>query len=126
MTGVQTCALPIYCLREPKYEAVRAVVKSTNRMIAQLAPVLNAPFAEGFVNASSSVRAMTKFHDGKYYVFAASRENVASAATFEVSGIEGGSIEVLGENRTISVSGGRFSDGFKDGNAVHIYRIDRQ
>ena len=31
---------------------------------------------------------------------------------------------VLGENRTLPVTAGSFSDSFADGNAVHIYRID--
>jgi hypothetical protein len=30
---------------------------------------------------------------------------------------------VVGENRTIRVRRGTFSDGFADGNAIHIYRI---
>src|SRR5262249_34524568 len=34
-----------HCLRQPPYAAVRAAVKSTNHLITQLAPVLNAPFA---------------------------------------------------------------------------------
>lgn len=115
-----------HCLREPKYGAVRAAVKSTNQLITRLAPVLNAPFADGFVSASSSVRAMAKLHDGKHYVFAGSRENVASRASFRLAGVESGSAAVIGENRTISVSNSQFTDDFADGNAIHIYRIDKR
>jgi hypothetical protein len=85
--------------------------------------VLNAPFADGFVNADPSVRAMAKFHDSQYYVFAGSKENVASTAKFSLLGVDNGTAEVIGENRTIPISNGRFSDGFEDGNAIHIYRI---
>jgi hypothetical protein len=115
-----------HCLREPAYAAVRAAVKSTNQLVTQLAPVLNAPFADGFVNASPSVRAMVKSHDNKYYVFAGSKENVASTATFSLSGVDSGTATVIGENRAISISNGRFSDSFADGNAIHIYRIESQ
>jgi hypothetical protein len=113
-----------HCLREPAYAAVRAAVKSTNQLITQLAPVLNAPFADGFDSASSSVRTMAKYHDGKYYVFAGSRENIASMATFSLLGVDSGTATVISENRSIPISNGRFLDSFADGNAVHIYRID--
>jgi hypothetical protein len=115
-----------HCLREPAYAVVRAAVKNTNQLIKQLAPVLNAPFADGFVNASPSVRAMAKIHEGKYYVFAGNKENVPSTATFSLSGIDNGAATVIGENRTIPISHGRLSDSFGDGNAIHIYSIDSQ
>ncbi len=115
-----------HCLREPAYAAVRAAVKSTNQLVTQLAPVLNAPFADGFVSAGPSVRTMAKFHDNKYYVFAGSKENAASTPTLSLSGVDSGTATVIGENRTIPISNGRFSDSFADGNAIHIYRIDNQ
>jgi len=115
-----------HCLRESAYAAVRATVKSTNELVTQLAPVINAPFADGFVSAGPSVRTMAKFHDSKYYVFAGSKENAASTPTFSLSGVDSGTATVIGENRTIPIANGRFSDGFPDGNAIHIYRIDNQ
>ena len=113
-----------HCLREPAYAAVHAAVKSTNQLIMQLAAVLNAPFADGFCRGSPSVRTMAKSHDDKYYVFAGSKENIASTPTFSLSGVDSGTATVIGENRTIPTSNGRFSDRFADGNAIHIYRID--
>lgn len=106
--------------------AVRATVKNTNQLVTQLAPVLNAPFADGFVNASPSVRAMAKFHHNNYYVFAGSKENEASISTLSLSGVDTGTATVIGEDRTIPISHGAFSDHFADGNAIHIYRIDNQ
>jgi hypothetical protein len=115
-----------HCLREPAYAAVRAAVKSTNQLITQLAPVLNAPFADGFVSAGPSVRTMAKFHHNEYYVFAGSKENGASTPTLSLSGVDSGTTAVIGEDRTIPIANGRFSDHFADGNAIHIYRIDKQ
>jgi hypothetical protein len=115
-----------HCLREPAYAAVRAAVKSTNQLITQLAPVLNAPFADGFVIGSPSVRTMAKFHHNEYYVFAGSKENEASVSTLSLSGVDSGTAIVIGEDRTIPISHGAFSDHFADGNAIHIYRIDNQ
>jgi hypothetical protein len=113
-----------HALRDPAYAAVRAAVKSTNQLVTQLAPVLNAPFADGFVSAGPSVRTMAKFHHNKYYVFAGSKENRASKPTLSLSVVDNGTATVIGENRTIPISNGRFSDSFADGNAIHIYRID--
>ena len=114
-----------HCLRESAYAPVRAAVKSTNQQIAQLAPVLNAPFDDGFVTVNSSVRAMAKYYGGEHYVFAGSRENIASTGTFTLVGTTNGKAVVIGENRTILISNGQFSDTFADGNAIHIYRIDK-
>jgi hypothetical protein len=115
-----------HCLREPAYAAVRATVKSTNKLITQLAPVLNAPFAENFVSAGPSVRTMAKLYDNKYYVFAGSKQNEASTATFSISEFDSGTASVIGEDRAIPITNRRFSDHFADGNAIHIYRIDGQ
>lgn len=99
-----------HCLREPAYAAERAAVKSTNELIRRLAPVLNAPFADGFVKASPSVRTMAKFYDNKYYVFAGSKENEASTPILSLSGVDSGAATVIGENRTIPIANGQFSD----------------
>ncbi len=113
-----------HCLREAAYAAARAAVKSTNALVTQLAPVLNAPFADGFVKASPSVRTMAKVYNEKYYVFAGSKENEASTPTLSLAQVDSGTATVIGENRTIPIANGQFSDTFADGNAIHIYRID--
>ena len=103
------------------YADTRAVASQTNAQIQQLAPVLNAPFDDAYASASASVRAMTKFYNGAHYIFAGSRENVASTATFSVA--SGQTATVVGEGRSIAITNGRFTDSFANGNAVHIYRI---
>jgi hypothetical protein len=113
-----------HCLRDPAYAEARAAVKSTNALITQLAPVLNAPFADGFVKASTSVRTMAKFYNDRYYVFSGSKDNEVSTAVLALSEIDSGTATVIGENRTIPIFNGQFSDSFSDGNAIHIYRID--
>jgi hypothetical protein len=115
-----------HALRDPYYANVRAVVKSTNELVTGLAPVINAKFADGFVSASASVRAMAKYYDGRYFIFAGSKENAASRATFTLTGIRKGTARVLGEHRNIPIVNGKFSDRFADGNAIHIYRIIKE
>ena len=58
------------------YAAVREMVKSVNAQIKTLAPVLNAPTVEGWTT-TPSVRAMVKWYDGRFFVFAGSTNNVA-------------------------------------------------
>ncbi len=112
-----------HALREPGtcYAAVQSAVTALDSQVAQLAPVLNAEFADGYVTASGGVRAMAKKGpDGAWYVFAGSTGG-ATTATFTVAA--GRSVEVLFEGRTVALSSGRFTDSFADGNAVHIYKI---
>jgi hypothetical protein len=64
-----------------------------------------------------------KLSGGERYVFAAAMGNGATTATFSSSGIgASGSIEVIGENRSIAPNEGRFEDAFEP-YAVHLYRI---
>jgi hypothetical protein len=110
---------PPYC-----YPENRATVKSVNRQIRALAPVLNAPSVTSDWRASPSIRALVKWYAGKFYVFAGSRENRESTGTFRLPCVGDATAERLGERGTVSVSGGSFSDSFANGNAIHIYRID--
>jgi hypothetical protein len=113
-----------HALREPGYRAVRAAVARTNARIHRLAPVLNAPFADGLVRTTSPVDTMAKYSGGRFYIFAGSRAVGAQQARFHVRCPADATVTVLDENRTLSLTGGSFTDSFADGNAVHIYRID--
>ncbi|QIG51818.1 hypothetical protein G5V57_31390 [Nordella sp. HKS 07] len=112
-------------LRDPYYAAQLAAVTQTDALIKQLAPVLNSPFDDGFVTVNSSVRAMAKYYGGEHYVFAGSTVNGADTGTdtFTLAGVTSGTAVVIGENRTIAITNGQFSDNFADGNAIHIYQI---
>src|SRR5262249_45183003 len=102
---------------------IRTEVITIDRRIKDLAPVLNAPFADGYVTASSGIRAMAKKGPaGAYYVFAGvTQAGTNRTATFAVAA--GATDEVLYEGRTLPVSGGQFTDTFADINTVHIYKI---
>jgi hypothetical protein len=112
-----------HCLREPAYASQRASVKQTNLMLKQLAPVINAPFADGYVSATPSVAVMAKCLDGKYTVFAGNMDNQSHSVTFTING-PGTSATVLGESRVVPIANGSFIDTFVDGTATHIYQIN--
>ena len=113
-----------HALRGRAYAAVRAEVARTNVRIRGLAPVLNAPFADGLVSTTSPIDTMAKYSGGQFYIFAGSRAPRSQNATFRVPCTGDATVTVVDENRTVSLTGGSFTDSFADGNAVHIYRID--
>lgn len=63
---------------------------------------------------------MAKKHNGTSYIFAVAMRPGLTDATFEVE--EGKYVEVIGENRTITIKERRFSDCFSE-YAVHLYKI---
>ncbi|MBN2581817.1 MAG: hypothetical protein JXL80_02035 [Planctomycetes bacterium] len=103
-------------------------VGEINKQIHELAPVLNSPtIGNGAKVASSNestpVDIMVKQYKGDTYVFAVAMRNTDVKAAFQVKGVKGkAKAEVLGENRTIELDGGKFQDAFK-GYAVHLYKI---
>ena len=107
-------------------EMLSAVTK-INRQITELALVLNSPTIEAMVSISSSNEAvpiamMTKKHNGATYLFAVGMRGEKTTATFTLRHAEVvKSVEVIGENRTITVKDGVFKDSFEAWD-VHIYR----
>lgn len=105
-----------------------AAVAAINGEIRELAPVLNSPNADVPATATSSdaaapLAAMTKRHGGATYVFAVGTRDKAVRGTFTVPGVPAGAaVEVIGENRKVDVTGGKFEDEFEP-YGVHLYRI---
>ena len=99
-------------------------VGEINKQIHTLAPVLNSPTVAGGVAVASSnakvpVDTMVKRYRGATYLFAVGMRDGETKATFT---IPGATVEVLGENRTLKVTGGQFTDTFKPYD-VHLYKI---
>ncbi len=113
----------------PKITAVNAQVKA-------LAPVIN---TQSYYNASRVVNgftyyyysfnngtdAMLKTYNGSAYIFAdIGLQQSTGNKTFTLpTGVNGTTVEVIGENRTISVSNRQFTDNFASEYSHHIYRI---
>jgi hypothetical protein len=113
-----------HVLREPCYAAVRTAVTRLNRQLARLAPMLNAPFADGVTTVAGAVDTMTRFSGGRLYVIAGSARPGRQQATFRLSCVDAATVTVVDEDRTLDLRSGAFTDAFADGNAVHVYRID--
>jgi hypothetical protein len=102
-----------------------AAIKVINEGITSLAPVLNQPTTSDYAKVSSSnseipVDIMTKNYNKANYLFAVAMRPGNTKATFEVK--KGKTVEVIGENRTIKVKKGTFTDDFTK-YAVHLYKI---
>ena len=102
------------------YDAISAV----NAQLQELAPVLNSPFANGYVTSGSSgVRYMAKYYSSTFYVFASSHQDASQSVTFTAAGGYSGPVTVTGESRTVTASSGTFTDTFASATDVHIYEI---
>jgi hypothetical protein len=123
---------------------------ATGALVQQLAGVINSPFALGYGSATSpsggwkwgdsspnalttsGVDTMVKYYnvsggDNKFYLFAHPRYSGATTSqsvTFTIADTDATVATVINESRTVSISGGTFTDTFATGHTVHIYRIE--
>ena len=112
-----------------KSSTMVAAVTALDAQIKSLAPVLNSATLPGVVTVASSnpmasIDTMVKAGGTSLYVFSAIARAGTATASYVVPGLTGkGVATVIGENRTIDVAGGKFSDMFA-ASAAHIYKID--
>lgn len=104
-----------------------AAVKAINEQVAALAPVLNSPDTKGYATVQSNNRSvpvdvLTKRHGKAHYIFAVAMRDDATSATFSVK--RGRTVEVIGEDRTLHIKKGKFTDQFAR-YGVHLYKITR-
>ncbi|MFC8040748.1 hypothetical protein ACFUOZ_15460 [Paenarthrobacter sp. NPDC057355] len=102
----------------------RAKIKAALGRVQALAPVLN---TQSYVWDAGvpGVDTMLKAKDGSAYLFAGiGLKGTTGSKTFTLpAGITGTQVEVVGENRTIPVQGGKFTDSFANEYTHHIYKI---
>lgn len=102
-----------------------AGLKAINAEVTSLARTLNSDNTQGYATVASSnnevpVDIMTKKQGKENWVFAIAMRSDDTKASFNVK--SGKQVEVLGENRTIKINKGQFSDDFSS-YAVHLYKI---
>ncbi len=102
-------------------------VRDINAEVTTLASVINGPSLEGKIKISTAPRAtqvdsMVKETQDAIYLFAVDMKGKITQASFKIEDLETGHAEVLGENRSLKIRDGRFTDRF-DPWTVHLYRI---
>jgi hypothetical protein len=107
-----------------RYPDVVSEVTRTNRLIGNLAPVLNSRSIPGKVTVTSStpIDTMIKQYENSLYVFAIAMNNSASTARFVMEGVGSIQAEVINEGRSVAVTKGVLEDAF-EGYGVHLYKI---
>ena len=107
------------------YPATRTMVTSVNAQIQSIAGALNGPQLTSGFTASANVRAAARWDGQNLHVLAGSGANGGPfQSQFSIPCVGNATATVLGENRTVPITAGAWSDTFADGNAVHIYRVD--
>lgn len=106
------------------YDGMRAKLKTVNGQIKTLAPVLNSQSYQYSFN--SNLETMLKTHGSSAYIFAMIKDDTAPGSRIftlpnELKGVS--SVEVMFENRSISVSNGQFTDNFAAEYSYHIYKV---
>jgi hypothetical protein len=116
-----------YIIRDACGDSIRGHLTAVNEQIHRLAPVLNAPFVDGYAYARTDgpIDLAVKRYNATNYIIAGSTTSEPSDVTIELSCGDAQSAEVVDENRKIDIRDNAFRDSFPDGNAVHIYRIDK-
>lgn len=95
-------------------------VGAINAQIAELAPVINTPSYTWRFGAG--VETALKAHDGYAYIFAMT-DGGTGARSFTLPDGVAGTVEVVGENRSLTAAGGTFTDDFAAEYTVHMYRV---
>jgi hypothetical protein len=109
--------------------AMVTAVTALNQQIKSLAPELNSANIPNIVavassNAAAPVDTMVKANGTSIYVFSAISRAGTATASYTIDGMTGNAVAtVVGENRSVNVTAGKFSDSFA-ANGVHIYKID--
>lgn len=102
-------------------------VGAINQQVHELASVLNSPTVADRVSVKSSettvpIDIMVKQDLEATYVFAVAMRDAPTTATFTCKQKGAATVEVLGENRTLKLKEGVFTDTFAP-YAVHLYRL---
>jgi hypothetical protein len=104
-------------------QALKDTVRGVNTEIANLAPVLNTQSYLWDFRAAADT--MLKIKDGYAYIFAGvGLKDTPGSKTFTLPrGVNGSTVEVVGESRSISVSNGQFTDMLAAEYTHHIYKV---
>lgn len=102
---------------------LKAGMKALNDRVTGLAPVINSPTREWDYKAG--VDTLTKVYGDSLFVFAQpGLKSTTGPKTFLLpAGAVGTSVEVVGENRTLNVTDGKFTDSFAAESTIHIYKV---
>lgn len=113
-----------HVLRDGCGGAVRPTVTRTNRKIASMARVLNAPDARGVLRVSGDVDSMVKSYRGKAYLFVAPRKHASSTRlTLTTSCAKSGVVRHHGSRVAMRSRAGIVRDNLAPRTSVRVYEV---
>ncbi|MGX5653814.1 hypothetical protein ACWKWC_03490 [Geodermatophilus nigrescens] len=112
-----------HVLRDACYAQTRRAVTVLNAQITALAPVLNGPVVENMTDVTGPADVSTRYAGGSIHVLAGANHAAGGTVAFSLQCFGDGTVTVVDEARTLSMTDGRFEDDFADGNAVHVYNV---
>ncbi len=113
-----------YSIVDSGCTATKTKLKTTIGNVKTLAPVINTQsYAWDF--GATKIDTMLKAHDSYAYIFSSvGVGGTTGSKTFTLPAvITGTTVEVVNEGRSLSVSGGKFTDTFAAEYSHHIYKI---
>ena len=107
-----------------RYPDIVEEVTKTNRLIKSLAAVLKSSSISGTISVSSTtpIATMVKVFENATYIFAVAMQNSPSTVRITVGDGHNTNAQVLGEDRSLTITHGVFEDQF-EGYGVHLYQI---
>lgn len=108
---------------DPRFAGITTAARLVHHQLQRLNPALRSDSMHGFVDVDAPIDTLAKWNGGIPILLAHMRDQHAATATFRLKAWTGTKVDVLGEERTLTVRSGRFTDRFADGNAVHLYRL---
>ena len=110
--------------QDTRYAAHKSAVEAFYTQVQSLQTIILGQNAVGLVKVvNGPIDMLVKWNSGTPYIFAHQRDQSSSTPTFSVTGFLNGLVNVVGENRSIQMTAGTFTDTFADGNTVHIYEL---
>jgi len=105
---------------------MKAMIAFTNAQILSVAPALYSDSVASFTDPNGPVNYVVKQSGGSTYLFScAMRDSNSMSYTFHLAGMPASvTAEVLGENRSVTLTGGSFQDDFSH-LGVHLYKDRR-
>ena len=105
-----------------------AAVTMLNHQIHQLAPVIYQSNSNNIIGlediqGSSLVDYVVKIYEGATYIFSVGMRDEQTIKRFTLKSYPDGVVEVLGEDRQLSLVDSQFEDRF-NGYQAHLYKID--
>lgn len=104
-------------------QPLRTKLTDIHAKVRLLAPVINTQSYQ--YNFNNGTDTMLKAHNNSAYIFAGiGLKQTTGSKTFKLpAGVKGTTVTVVGENRTIPVINGSFTDNFANEYTHHVYQI---